>query len=93
MSDGMDVPSHAKVVEQIDDFLTRHDMAPTTFGRSALGEASFVTTLRDGRMPGLRTLQKCAEFMRSKDEELELSIASDPKGRGKPAHRLSAGAR
>ena len=87
----MDFPSHADVVEKIDSFLARHDMAPTRLGRDALGEASFVSMVRAGRTPGLGTLAKLRDFMRERDEQL--AIASDDGGIEPPRHRLSAGAR
>ena len=88
----MDVPSHAEVVEQIDGFLARHAMAPTRFGRDALGEPSFVSMVRAGRTPGLETLTKLRDFMRERDEQLAAMAPGDTTG-GAPAHRLSAGAR
>jgi hypothetical protein len=90
----MDVPSHAEVVEQIDSFLSRHDMAPSRFGRAALGEPAFVSTLRAGRTPGLGTLAKLFAFMRERDAELERSATAASRSGGRDgAHRLNAGAR
>lgn len=86
----MDVPSSAEVVEQIDAFLARHGMAPTRFGRDALGEPQFVSSLRAGRMPGLGTLGKLRDFMRDRDEQL---MTADGSAGVTATHRLSAGAR
>jgi hypothetical protein len=87
----MDVPSHADVVAQIDAFLDRQDMAPSRLGRDALGEPQFVSEVREGRMPGFRTLRKLSEFMRRRDRQLNMVTDSTPAT--KRSHRLNAEAR
>ena len=87
----MDVPSHSEVVEQIDSFLRRHDMAPTRLGRDALAEPQFVTQVRAGREPSLTKLGKLFEFMRERDGQLVMAAEDD--GAEPPRHRLSAGTR
>lgn len=85
------MPSPAEVVEQIDAFLARHDMAPTRFGRDALGEPQFVSSLKAGRVPGLGVLARLSLFMRERDAELAMTADN---GSAQPRrHRLSAGAR
>jgi hypothetical protein len=90
----MDVPSHAEVVEKIDAFLDRHDMAPSSFGRKALGEPQFVSQVRAGRLPNLSTLRKLTDFMQVCDDDAE-RLAMEPTVSGPAAgpHRLNAGVR
>lgn len=87
----MDIPSHAELVAQLDAFLIRQKMAPSSFGRAALGEPSFVSTVRAGRMPGLQTLLKISKFMR--DRDAAISIAKNNDFPAQQSHRLNAEAR
>ena len=48
---------------EIEAFLERHVMDPTTFGRLALGDPSFVFDVRGGRAPNLRTIERVRGFM------------------------------
>lgn len=90
----MDLPSHADVVAKIDAFLIRHDMAPSRFGRDALGEAQFVSEVRAGRQPNLPTLRKVSDFMRDLDEALAESLmTAQCKTTRAASHRLNAGGR
>ena len=71
----MDIPSHDDLLERIDAFRARHcDMAETRFGRDSLNNPAFVSWLRKGGSPSLRTLGTLAEFMATKDAELELTL-------------------
>lgn len=92
----MDIPSHAQLVEQIDEFLTRHRMAPSRFGREISGEPNLVTSIREGREPNLGTLRKIAAFMGEKDAKAANEgddtsfIASEGTSEAHQTHRLSA---
>lgn len=44
-------------------FLKKTGMKPTTFGREALGDPSFVPTLEQGRAPNLNTIERARAFM------------------------------
>lgn len=69
----MDIPSHADLLERIDAFRERHgSMAETRFGRDALNNPAFVSWLRKGGSPTLKTLQDLSDFMARRDAELEL---------------------
>lgn len=48
---------------RIEAFCIEHDMPVTTFGRLALGDFAFVSRLRAGRSPSLRTFGKVRDFM------------------------------
>lgn len=89
----MDLPSHTEVVEQIDSFLSRHDMAPSRLGRDALGEPQFVSEVRKGRLPGLSTLSKLLDFMRDRDRQATAGMAPTLSGGEDRSHRLNAEAR
>ncbi len=49
--------------EQVEAFIAAHGFKPTEFGRQALGDPSFVITLRRGRSPRLATAEKVLSFM------------------------------
>jgi hypothetical protein len=95
----MEIPTHAELVEQINSFLDRHQMAPSRFGRDALREPQFVLEVRAGRLPTLGTLRKLKAFMAARDEALESeeanvgSTAPASTSRKAALHRLSAEAR
>lgn len=46
-------------------FLAKHDLEPATFGRQALNDPNFVSDLRAGRSPNLRTIERVREFIDS----------------------------
>lgn len=48
---------------EVEDFLEASDIDPTTFGREALNDPSFVFDLRKGRSPSVRTIDRVHEFM------------------------------
>jgi len=49
--------------EQVEAFISAHGFKPTEFGRQALGDPSFVMTLRRGRSPRLATAERVLSFM------------------------------
>lgn len=53
---------------QVEDFLAKTGMAPTTFGVAALKAGSFVRELRAGRSPRAATIAKLGQFMREAEE-------------------------
>lgn len=57
--------TNAEFVAQIEDYLQRSRMAPTTFGAKAVEDPSFVWDLRNkGRSPRLLTVERVLQFMR-----------------------------
>lgn len=52
-----------QILESIEAFLKRHDMPPSTFGREATGEPQLIKSMRDGRSPSHRVLERIASFM------------------------------
>ena len=48
-------------LDQIESFLEKHDIAPSTFGKTLMGDPTFVFHLREGRRPNIDT---CAKIIR-----------------------------
>ena len=48
---------------RIDRFLREARMAPTRFGRDAVGDPNFVLDLRDGRIPRSATAKRVVAFI------------------------------
>lgn len=48
---------------EVDAFLSRTGMDPTRFGRQALNDPNFVFSVRKGRSPSLRTIDRVRQFM------------------------------
>jgi hypothetical protein len=65
----MQIITETALLKRIDVFLERHEMAPTTFGRQATGEPQLITSIRNGRSPSLKVVNRLIEFMDQKDEE------------------------
>ena len=59
----MQMPTDDDLLKRVEDFLVTSDMAPTRFGREAMGEASLVARMRDGRSLSLRNANKLIAFM------------------------------
>ena len=51
------------LIRKIEQFLRRHDMPATKFGRLAAQDPRFVTDLRNGRTPRSQTEQRVEHFM------------------------------
>lgn len=57
------------LLEEIEAFLVRHDMPPSTFGRVARNDASFVFDLRENKRTLRRkTIKEVRAWMKRKDE-------------------------
>ena len=52
-----------QLLAAVEAFCAREGMAPTTFGRKALGDGRFVGRLRDGRNVREATLQRARQFL------------------------------
>jgi len=60
------------LLEQVEQFIKRRRMAPTRFGREAVGDPKFVFQLRDGREPRRRTVRRVLDYLdRSPAEEAQ----------------------
>jgi hypothetical protein len=75
----MDIPTNEELIASIDGFLARHGMAETRLGREATGEASLISTIRAGRSPRLKSLQRLAAFMAEHDaRSMPEDVAASP---------------
>ena len=69
----MDVPTHDQLIERIEAFCRRHDMAESRFGREAVNNPAFVSGLRRDPpvSPTLETLNRVKAFMADTDATAE----------------------
>lgn len=51
------------LLQHVEEFLNETGMATTRFGREAMGEASLVARMREGRSLSLRNANKLLRFM------------------------------
>ena len=51
------------LLREVEKFLRRSDIAPTRFGKDAVGDPRFVFDLRKGRDPRPRTIQRVLAFL------------------------------
>lgn len=51
------------LIEQIEAFVSSHDMSPITFGREAMNDPHFVRDLRKGRRLWPETEKKVRDFL------------------------------
>ncbi|HMT41583.1 MAG TPA: hypothetical protein PKC48_04830 [Sphingorhabdus sp.] len=49
---------------EIEQYIERHGLSPTRFGRLAVKDPRFVEDLRSGRSPRRRTLERVSAYMR-----------------------------
>lgn len=61
---------------EIEAYLARERCAPSTFGRSAVGDPSFVWELREGRAPSLRLVDRARAYMAR--QQRTAAAAADP---------------
>ncbi len=74
----MDIPTPEQLSNSIDNFIARHAMAPTRFGRDTVNDPNLISDLRAGRrLPGLLKLQRIRDFMAAKDAELAAAGHAD----------------
>jgi hypothetical protein len=67
----MDIPTEADLLRRIREFLDRHGMAPTRFGREATGEPQLISSIENGRSPSLKVVQRVLAFMAERDADLD----------------------
>jgi hypothetical protein len=51
------------LLRQVEKFLRQSDIAPTRFGREAVGDPRFVFDLRNGRDPRPQTVERVRAFL------------------------------
>lgn len=75
------IPTLDQVVAKVDAFLARHGMAESRLGREATGESSLITTMREGRHPSLKTLNRLDDYMTEQDARLTAETGTDATGK------------
>lgn len=83
----MHIPTMPEILASIEAFLKRHDMPPSTFGREATGEPQLIKSMRDGRSPSLKVLEKIATFMADHERRI---VAGDSDGSADNAREIIA---
>ena len=63
---------------EIEQYLAKASTDPTTLGKSALGDPSFVFDLRKGRSPSTRTIERVREWMARSRPGATLPTANSP---------------
>jgi hypothetical protein len=63
--------TRAELVAEIESFLARHEMAPTTFGMRACRDVHLVSRLRRGAGVNLSTVEKIQAFMRQFEADVK----------------------
>ena len=58
-------------IADVEAFMARHDITPTTFGKEALNDPNFVPDIRGGRKPGLGSVDRVYDFMRRYTQAME----------------------
>ena len=51
------------LLRDVEKFLKVSNTSPTRFGREAMGDPRFVADLRNGREPGVRTINRVRAFL------------------------------
>jgi N-acetyl-gamma-glutamyl-phosphate reductase len=63
--------AHDQFLAEVEQFLGRTRMKPSALGAEAINDPSFVTALRRGRSPSLRTIDKVRGWMGAHEEAAE----------------------
>jgi len=57
-------PTARELLAEIERFLHRHDMNPTTFGIDCMNDGNYLSRLRRGRTPTLQTIDKVRAYIK-----------------------------
>lgn len=57
------VPSHKKLINDIDEYLTKTGMKAYDFGKKFLNDSGAITRIRQGNNPRLSTVQKIYDII------------------------------
>lgn len=53
----------AELLKRIERFCTKHEIAPTAFGRAAIGDGNLISNLRASRSVTLKTARRVLSYM------------------------------
>ena len=73
--------TQSELLDQIERFLLRHQMAPTAFGLYVVNDPNIVRDLRSGdRSPSLKTVQRLVDFMEGyeSDRDTPKNVKQEP---------------
>ena len=65
----MTIMSDIELLQHVEAFLERSQMAPTRFGREVMGEASLVARMKAGRSLSLTNANKLLDFIKGHDAQ------------------------
>lgn len=74
-----------QLIEAMEAFCERHDMAPTRFGREAAREAQLIQSLKSGRSISLSRANRIVAFMNEYDATREDAPEIEPSQFPSPA--------
>lgn len=63
--------AHDQFVEEINGFLERYGISPTMFGREVRNDPTFVSRMRKGRSPTLKSVDQIRENMKMWERKLK----------------------
>jgi len=75
-----------ELLQRIEAFLERTDMAPSRFGREAMREPSFIESLRNGRSLSLKNANRVLRFM----SEFDSAVPTDGGSTGQTGQSSTA---
>jgi hypothetical protein len=59
-----------RFLADVEAFISRNKISPSVFGMAAMNDPSFVNTLRSGRQPTLRVVDKVYAYMGKKPKKV-----------------------
>jgi hypothetical protein len=59
----MQLPTEEALMRHVREFCEAHDIRVSEFGKRAVGDLGFMTRLKNGRSPTLRTARRAYLFM------------------------------
>lgn len=65
------IMTDAELLDEVDRFLARTEMAPTRFGLETLADGGLVKSLRSGRSLSLRNAAKLVAFMSAHESQAD----------------------
>ena len=84
---------HETFLKRVFKYIERSGMYPTDFGKEALGDMGFITKLKKGRSPTLRTADKVSAWMkenpprRKRRKPMESNDAQKDENEGVALHK------
>jgi len=61
-------PTVKELLTEIEEYCSRSRITPTAFGKAAMNDGNFVYRLRDGRIPGITTIERVRKYIASRSK-------------------------